>query len=125
MQEVLIERSFSQLVAHACKKKSRLAFMVLGCLLMLHKSKITEELRQTILKCSDWEYEKDQLKKEKVRSERKRFLEDFREKIKKYDGTKVVKVPLYIVTHIINEMKDSGDNSSIWRQNIDYSIKKL
>jgi hypothetical protein len=123
MDEVLIERAYDQLVAYAYEKKSRLAFMVLGVFLMLHKNKITEELKQTILNYSDWEYEKDQLKSEKDREERKKFLDDFREKIKKYDGTKVVKVPFYTVTRVIDEKKVRGDNSPIWRQNIDYSIR--
>jgi len=123
MHKVLIERFFDHLVAHANKKKSRLAFMVLGCFLMLNKGKITEELRQTILKYSDWEYERDQLKNKKDHKERKRFLNDFCEKIKNYDGTKVVKVPFYTVTRVINEKKAKGNTTPIWRQNIDYSIK--
>jgi len=123
MDKILIERAYDQLIAHAYEKESRLAFMVLGCDLMLSKVKITEELRQTILKYSDWEYEKDQLKSEKDREERKRFLDDFREKIKKYDGTEVVKVPFYTVTRVIDEKKARGDSSPIWLQNIDYSIR--
>jgi len=123
MDTILIERAYDQLIAHAYKKKSRLAFMVLGSFLMLYKSKITEELRQTILKYSDWEYEKDQLKNKKDRKERKKFLDDFRDKIKKYDGTKVVKVPFYSVTRVINEKREKGDATPILRQNIDYSIK--
>ena len=122
MDTILIERAQDQLITHAYKKKSRLAFMVLGCFLMLYKSKITEELRQKILKYSDWEYEKDQLKDEKDRNERKRFLDDFRNKIKNYDGTKVVKVPFYTVTRVANEKGEKGDTTPIWRQNIDYSI---
>jgi len=123
MDKILIERAYDKLVAYAYEKKSRLAFMVLGCFLMLSKVKITEELKQTILKYSDWEYEKDQLKNKKDREERKKFLNDFREKIKKYDGSKVVKVPFYTVTRVIDEKKARGDNSPIWRQNIDYSIR--
>ncbi len=123
MDTILIERAYDQLIAHAYTKKSRLAFMVLGCFLMRYKSKITKELRQTILKYSDWEYEKDQLKDEEDRDERKRFLDDFREKIKNYDGTKVVKVPFYSITYIINEKREKGDKTPIWRQKIDYSIK--
>ena len=123
MDKILIDRAYDQLVAYAYEKKSRLAFMVLGCELMLFKGRMTEELRQTILKYSDWEYEKDQLKNKKDRKERKKFLDDFREKIKEYDGTKVVKVLFYTVTRVIDEKKARGDNSPIWRQNIDYSIK--
>ena len=123
MHEILIERSYDSLVDHAYKSKSRLAFMVLGCFLMYYKGKMTEELRQTILKYSDWEYEKDQLKSKKDRKERKRFLDDFREKIKNYGRTKVVKVPFYSVTSVVNQKREKGDNAPIWRQNIDYSIK--
>jgi len=123
MDNILIERAYDELLAYAYEKKSRLAFMVLGLELMISKGKITEELRQTILKYSDWEYEKNQLKNKKDREERKKFLDDFREKIKKYDGTKVVKVPFYTVTRVIDEKRARGDNSPIWRQNIDYSIR--
>ena len=122
MDNILIERAYDQLIAHTSEKKSRLAFMVLGCFLMLHKCEITEELRQTILKYSDWEYEKDQLKDEKDSEERKKFLDDFRDKIKNYDGSKVVKVPFYTVTRVINEKREKGDTTPIWRQNIDYSM---
>ncbi len=119
----LIERAYDRLIAYACEKKSRLAFMILGRSLMLHKCKITEELRQTILKYSDWDYEKDQLKDERDRKERKEFLNDFREKIKAYDGSKVVKVPFYTVTRVINEKREKGDTTPVNRQNIDYSIE--
>ena len=105
-------------------KKNPYFYNFLGsCFLMLHKSKMTEDLKQTILKYSDWKYEKDQLKNEKDRKERKKFLEDFREKIKKYDGTKVIKVPFYSVTRVVDEKREKGDKTPIWRQNIDYSIK--
>ena len=123
MDTILVERAYDQLVAHAYKKKSRLAFIVLGRSLMLRKGKLTEELRHTILKYSNWEYEKDQLKNKKDRKERKKFLDDFRDKIKKYDGTNVIKLPLYTVTRVINEKREKGDATPIWRQNIDYSIK--
>jgi hypothetical protein len=89
---------------------------------MLSEGKMTEELKQTILKYSDWDYEKDQLKKRKDRKERKKFLEDFRERIENYDGTEVVKVPFYSITQIKDKKTKEGDTTPIWRQSIDYSI---
>jgi len=83
---------------------------------------VTEELRQTILKYSDWKYEKNQLKSKKDRLERKTFLDDFREKIRNYDSSKKMKVPFYSITRVISEKKAKGDTTPIWRQNIDYSI---
>ena len=123
MQRVLIERAYNALVTYAHEKKSRLAFMVLGCFIMLYKGKLTDKLKQTILKYSVWEYEKDQLKKRKDRKERKRFLEEFRERIRKYDETKVVKVSFYSITRVENEKAEKGDTTPIWRQKIDYSIR--
>ncbi|MFX1409584.1 MAG: hypothetical protein ACFFA6_04480 [Promethearchaeota archaeon] len=120
----LIKNSYDQLFDYAYNQKSRLAFLVLGVFLMLHKAKLTEELRQIILNYSDWKYEEKQLKKKEYRAERKYFLADFRKKIKEYDGTRRVKVPLYTVTRVINEKKAKGDSSPIWRQNIDYTIKE-
>ena len=125
MHEILIEKSYDQLVAHAYEKKSRLAFMVLGCDLMLFASRMTEELKRTILKYSDWEYEKHQFKNSKDRKERKKFLDDFRNKIKNYDGTKVVRVPFYTVNRVIDEKREKEDTTPIWRKNIDYSIREL
>ena len=123
MQRVLIERAYNALVTYAHEKNSRLALMVLVCFIMLYRGKIPEELRQTILKYSDWEYEKDQLKKRRDRKERKSFLIDFRDKIKNYDGSKEVKVPYFSITRVENEKRDKGDTTPIWRQKIDYSIK--
>ena len=114
LHATLIERCYEQLVLHAYNKKSRLAFMVLGCFLMAHKGKITEDLKRVILKYSDWGCKKDQLKNRQDRKERKKFLLDFREKIKNYDGTKEVK--------LLYQQKNNGDIQPIWHQNIDYSI---
>lgn len=120
--EILIGRAYEQLVFYAREKKSRLVFMVLGCFLMRKKIKMTEELRKTILKYSDWDYEKDQLKDEKDRNERIRFLDDFRGKVKNYDGSKVLRVPYYTLSRIINEKRKRGDTTPISRQSLDYSI---
>lgn len=119
----LIEKYYGQLVECAHKHKSRLAFFVLGEFLMSHGAKLTEDLKQKILKYSDWRYEKDQLKKKKDRLERKKFLAEFREKIISYNGTEEVFIPLYTVTRVINEKKAKGEDfTKIWRKNIDYSI---
>jgi hypothetical protein len=122
LQKTLIERSIDRLINHSYKTKSRLAFMILGRYLMQNKIKITEELRQTILKYSDWKYEEKQLKNERDRKERKRFLDDFRKKIENYDGTKIVKIPYYTVAQIIEKRKEEVVKTPLWRQNIDYSI---
>ncbi|NVM19729.1 MAG: hypothetical protein HWN80_18655, partial [Candidatus Lokiarchaeota archaeon] len=71
---------------------------------------------------SDWWYEKDQIKNEKDREERKKYLDDFRDKIKNYDGTKVVKVPFYSINQVADKKRERGDTTPIWRQNIDYSM---
>ena len=121
----LIEKNYNQLIEFATRQKSRLAFIVLGLYIMKHGAKLSDGLKKKILKYSSWEYEKDQLTDKKDRMERKRFLIDFRSKIKNYDGTKKVKVPLYTVTRVINERKTKGEDiSNIWRKNIDYSINE-
>ena len=43
MDKILIERAYDKLVAYTYKRKSRLAFMVLGCFLMLSKGRMSEE----------------------------------------------------------------------------------
>lgn len=124
LKKILIERCYNNLVDHAYRKGSRLAYLVLGLFLMSRSARITDDLKQKILKYSDWKYEKNQLKNKKDRNERKSFLAEFREKISHYDGTQRVNVPLYTITRIINEKKVKEDKTSIWRQNIDYIIKE-
>ena len=92
--------------------------------MMSYRAKMTEDLKQLILEYSDWKYEKEQLKNKKDRIERKRFLNEFRKKIKEYDGTEEIIIPLHTVTHVINEKKVKGENTPIWLQNIDYTIKE-
>jgi len=113
--KTLIERAFEPLISHAYRQNSILAFLVLGGFLMLYRSKMTKELKQVILEHSDWKHEKDQLRNAKDREERKKFLDDFREKIKNYDGSKVVKLPFFTVSRIINEKKEKRDKTPIWR----------
>ena len=48
---------------------------------------------------------------------------DFRDKIKNYDGSKAVKVPYHSITRVENEKRDKGDTTPIWRQKIDYSVR--
>lgn len=116
MHKILIERAYDKLVAHAYSKKSRLAFMVLGVFLMLNQGKMTEDLKQVILKYSDWKYEKDQLKNKTDRSNRKKYLADFRKKIKNYDETERLVVPY------VSRTRREGF-IDIKKQNINYSIK--
>jgi len=84
---------------------------------------MTENLKEKILKYSDWKIEKNQLTNEQDLMGRKNHLMAFWEKVKNYDGTKQVKTPLYTVTRVINERKAKGEDiTHIMKKNIDYSI---
>lgn len=125
VKQELIEENYEELIKLAEKQKSRLAYMVLGTYIMARGAKLTDELKKIILKYSDWNYEKHQIENEEDRKERKKHLEDFWLKIKNYDGSEEVKIPLYTVTRVINERKAKGlDTKNIWKKNLDYSIKE-
>lgn len=115
----LIERSYNELIDFVARKKSRLAYQVLGVLLMKYGGKITENVKTLILKYYKWEDEKDQLTNKNDINERKNYLFDFREKVKNYkDGVKAI-VPIELLTEIMDQNKD---NSFIDRVSLDYKI---
>ena len=123
VDKILIERNYEQLLKFACNQKTRLAFIVLGEFIMSHGGLLSEELRHTILKYSDWSYEKFQFKSKTDRTERKKFLDDFREKVQNYDGSEKIFLPFYTVSRVIKEMEARGDDkSNLWLESIDYSI---
>ncbi len=80
----LIGRCYDKLVHFVRNQSSRLAYMVLGVFLMEDGGKMTKELREDVLKYSDWEYEKHQFKNVEERELRKKNLIEFREKVKEY-----------------------------------------
>jgi len=120
-----VEKHYEELIKFADNQKSRLAYMILGVIIMANGGKMTEALKEKILKYSDWKYEENQLINEQDIIERKNHLMEFRDKIKNYDGTKQVKTPIYTVTRVINEKKTKGkDITHIKKKNIDYSINE-
>ncbi len=83
----LINRCYDKLIQFVRKQNSRLAYMVLGVFLMKFGGRITKEVREEILKYSEWKYEEQQLKTVEEKELRKRYLIEFRKKIKGYvDG---------------------------------------
>ena len=80
----LIDRCYDKLVHFVRSQNSRLAYMVFGVLLMEDGGKMTNGLKEDILKYSDWAYEKHQFKNVEEEEVRKKYLIEFREKIKKY-----------------------------------------
>ncbi|MFX1458876.1 MAG: hypothetical protein ACFFBT_05355 [Promethearchaeota archaeon] len=109
MDKILIERAYEKLIIHAYSKNSRLAFLVLGQFLMSFQGKMDVDLKKVILECSDWKYEKHQLENEDDRKDRKRYLADFQEKIKEYNGTQRISLSFEPWEKIL-------------KKNIDYSI---
>ncbi|MFX0037672.1 MAG: hypothetical protein ACFE9I_18785 [Candidatus Hermodarchaeota archaeon] len=119
-----IENHYEELISFADNQNSRLAYIILGVVLMSHRGKMTNELKKVILKYSDWKYEKNQLKSRRDKIERKRHLMEFRNKIKSYTGISQVKIPLYSLTRVINKRKAKMNRSPIYRKNIYYFLKK-
>lgn len=120
-----IEKNYKQLIKFANTQNSRLAYIVLGVVLMAHGGKMTTYIKKIILRYSDWEYERDQLESEQDIIERSRHLKEYQYNIKNYDGIEPVKTPLFTVTRIINEKRAKGEDPvCIMKKDIDYSIKR-
>ena len=81
--KILIDRCYNNLIAFVREQHSRLAYLVLGWFLMFFGGKMTEEVKKQIIKYSEWEYEELQFKTEEKKELRKKYLSEFREKIKK------------------------------------------
>lgn len=80
----LIDRCYNELVDLVSKQNSRLAYQVLGVFLMKFRGRMTQDIRILILKNSEWKDERNQLVSEQDKSERRKYLADFREKVKNY-----------------------------------------
>ena len=119
----LIIAAYKDLKQFVKSKNSRLAYMILGMYLMNTGVEIDDDLKQKILEYSDWKYEKDQIKNEKHRMQRKKHLDEFRENLIKYDGTEEIPLQFDNITSVINRKFDESDGSPIKLKNIDYSIK--
>lgn len=82
----VIERCYDDLIELAYRLNSRLAFQVLGYLLMEDGVKITDELKGLILENSRWRDERQNLKDKEDRIKRKKCLFQFRAEILMYNG---------------------------------------
>jgi len=80
----LIDRCYDTLVSFVRDQNSRLAYLVLGVFLMEDGGKMTDELKEIILRYSDWEYERHQFKILEEEELRKNYLFEFRKKIMEY-----------------------------------------
>ncbi len=109
--QTLIDRCYDKLLDLASKQDSRLVYQVLGVFLMKFGAKMTEKVKELILKNSEWEDDQEQLKNDQDRKERKKYLFDFAEKVKNYKEGQNINVPW-------------GEFSSIDRNPIDYRILK-
>ncbi|MHA1104268.1 MAG: hypothetical protein ACTSPN_00845 [Promethearchaeota archaeon] len=119
----LIDFVYEDLKQFIESMKSRLAYMILGMYLMMKGAQIDDELKQQILKYSDWKYEKDQINNERHRIQRKNNLDEFRENLKKYDGKEKIPLQFDTITSVLNRKFEESDGSPVKLKNIDYSIK--
>lgn len=86
--KILIDRAYDKLIAFVREQHSRLSYLALGWFLLFFGGKMTEDVKEEILKYSEWEYEKHQFKSEEEKELRKKYLSEFREKIISYvEGT--------------------------------------
>ena len=82
--KVLIVRSYDELISFVQEQHSRLAYLVLGWFFMLFGGKITEDVKEQILKYAEWDYERLQFKNEEEMVLRRKYLSEFRKKIVNY-----------------------------------------
>ncbi len=118
----LIVRSYDYLLEFVSKSNSRFAYQVLGVLLMDYGAPMTESLKTLVLKNSEWDDEKKQLSIQENIEERKKYLFDFREKVKNYVEGQQVEVPAVPLAQVFEDKLKQGGNFFIDREPIDFKI---
>ncbi len=90
----LVNRGFEKLLKFVFDHQNpRLAFQVLGVFILNYGLKMPDDIRVLILAHSDWGSEQHQLKNEQDKSERNKWLLDFRERVENYVEGSSVKIP--------------------------------
>ena len=80
----LIDRCFDKLIHFIRNQNSRLAYMVFGVFLMKYGGIMPKEIKEEILRHSEWEHEAHQFKSIEEKELRKKYLLEFHEKLKGY-----------------------------------------
>jgi hypothetical protein len=122
LAEVINTRAFKDLLNYVESKKSRLPYLIFGVLLMQFGAKMPSELKKPVLEYSCWEYEEHQFIAEKDKQERKKYLLDFRERIKNYRDGIATNIPVVYLSDLIEQKFRDGDFTLLERQKIDYSL---
>ena len=86
---------------------------------------MTEDVKKVILKNSRWNDDRRQLKIKKDKTERKKYLLDFREKILTYKSGKKVKIPIESVTDVADRiLKQEWEKNKKLIHNIESYIQR-
>lgn len=121
-RKIINNRCFEGLLEFASRQNSRLAYQVLGVLLMRYGANMPENIRELILSHSRWEDEEYQLKITSDKRNRFKFLHEFREKIRHYREGEISEASIVYLSELIEKKIISGDNSIIDKQPLDYSV---
>lgn len=105
----LIARYYYDFIELVSKLSSRLAYQVLGVFLMKFGCKMPHFTKILILENSQWDDEKYQFTSQNDKRERKKYLKEFRRKIREYKEGIKVEIPW-------------GSFSSVKKMPIDYMI---
>ena len=104
----LINEKCDELLKLVVEQNSRLAYQVFGVFLMESGAKMTDEVKELILKHSRWEDEEDQLLDPQDKSERLFYLSDFRKRIEEYiEGVKTT-VPREFPDDVVQKFRKQG-----------------
>lgn len=122
--DLINNRAIDDLSKYIQSKNSRLAYFVLGVLIMKYGAKISSKLRKLLLEYSRWEYEEHQFTSESVKQERKKYLLDFRYRVQNYKESQPIRVPVVFLSDLIEKKFLTRDYTLIECYKIDYRINK-
>ena len=88
-----INRCYNELFQYVNKFNSRFAFHALGVIILKYGAKMTDDLKNLILKKSRWRDERHEFKERKALIERKKYLLEFRVKLLEYKEGEITKIP--------------------------------
>lgn len=124
MEVELINRAYNALIDFAERKNSRLAFFMIAIRFMVYRMEIPPDLKEKVLDYADFEkYEASQFSSTKFIDARKKYLDDFKQRVQNHQKGMKTLVPFESLDEVYEKTPpDEHGDRIVALPNIDYSL---
>jgi hypothetical protein len=124
MEVELTNRAYPALIDFATRKNSRLAFFMIAVDLMVYRMEIPPDLKEKVLDYADFEkYEAFQFSSPKFIDARKKYLDDFKQRVRSHQKGMKTLVPWESLDDVYEKTPpDEHGDRIVALSDIDYSI---